>query len=248
MRRFALLVSTSGVLLGLVVAGFSFAAGTATDDGDATTNVTVRIREWAFDLSQTTVPVGTVVLTVFNDGPTEPHDFAVGGRISDLLLPGQSTTLTVAFTQPGLYTYNDTRADTDREMYGTLTVTDAGVSTTTASTGTATTPATTLPLEPVADIPLPGGASRFDYQSVDTGRRRLFIAHLGGSAVVVFDLARRRIVKDITGVSGTHGVLVAPALRRLYAAATGSKELVTFDELTLRPVGRAPAGTYPDGI
>ena len=33
----------------------------------------------------------------------------------------------------------------------------------------------------VADVPLPGDTSRFDYASLDTARHLLFIAHLGAS-------------------------------------------------------------------
>ena len=248
MRRFVPVVVACLAVTGLAVAGFSFAAVTATDSLATTTDVMVHIREWSFDLSQETVPVGTVVFTVFNDGPSEPHDFSIGGKTSDLLLPGESTILTVTFTEPGLYTYADTRADTDREMYGVFTVTGTAVSTAATTTRATTTTASVLPLRRVADVSLPGGASRLDYQSVDQGRRRLFIAHLGGGDVVVFDLAGRRVVRDIAGVSGVHGVLVVPSLQRLYAAATGSKQLVTFDERTLRPVGHASAGSYPDGI
>jgi len=252
MPRFAILIVSCFAVL---FAGFAVAAVTARDAARATTYVAVHVREWSFDLSQDTLPAGTVVFTVFNDGPAEPHDFAVGGSTSAVLRPGESTTLTVTFTQPGPYTYEDTRADTDRDMYGTLTVTGPATSTSSTSTTAAalttqatTTAPTSLPLQPVADVSLPGGASRFDYQSVDPARRLLFIAHLDGGDVVVFDLRRRRILKDITGVSGAHGVLVVPALRQLYVTATGSRELVTFDERTLRPIGRAPAGTYPDGI
>ena len=118
---------------------------------------------------------------------------------------------------------------------------------TTTAAPTVTTPSG-LPLKQVADVPLPGGASRFDYQSVDPSRRRLFIAHMGDGHVVVVDLARRRVVKDIANTPDAHGVLVVPKLRRLYVAATARAELVTFDERTFREVHRAPAGSYPDGI
>ena len=41
-----------------------------------------------------------------------------------------------------------------------------------------------LPLTPAEDVPLPGHASRFDYQWVDPVNRRLYIAHLGDSSLV----------------------------------------------------------------
>jgi DNA-binding beta-propeller fold protein YncE len=56
------------------------------------------------------------------------------------------------------------------------------------------------------------------------------------------------VVKDIADTPDAHGVLVVPKLRRLYVAATGAQQLVTFDERTFRRVRRAPAGSYPDGI
>jgi DNA-binding beta-propeller fold protein YncE len=83
---------------------------------------------------------------------------------------------------------------------------------------------------------------------VDAARRRLFIAHLGAGRVLFFDLARRRVSAMIGGLSGAHGVLVVPSLRRLYVAATGSRQLVTLDEQNGRVLARAPAGTYPDGV
>lgn len=40
----------------------------------------------------------------------------------------------------------------------------------------------------VGDIPLPGNTGRWDYQSLDATQNRLYIAHLGASEVVVFDV------------------------------------------------------------
>lgn len=104
-----------------------------------------------------------------------------------------------------------------------------------------------LPLRTVATIPLPGGASRLDYASVDIRRHRLYIAHLGGGLVIVFDTKTRRVVKAIPA-PGAHGVLAVPALGRVYATATDSRELLTIDERTLKVIAHAPAGEYPDGI
>ena len=104
-----------------------------------------------------------------------------------------------------------------------------------------------LPLKTVATIPLPGGRSRLDYASVDSKRNRLYIAHLGGGLVIVFDTKKRRVVKTIPA-PGAHGVLSVPALGRVYATATDAHQLLTIDERTNKVLARAPAGDYPDGI
>src|SRR5258708_37433936 len=104
----------------------------------------------------------------------------------------------------------------------------------------------TAHLETVADIPLPGGASRFDYQSVDPRRGLLFISHLGASTVTVFDLASKRIRANITNIADVHGVLAIPELGRVYASATGENQGEVIDEQKLAVVATAPAGAYPD--
>jgi DNA-binding beta-propeller fold protein YncE len=107
--------------------------------------------------------------------------------------------------------------------------------------------AASLPLKTVATVPLPGGSSRLDYASVDSKRNRLYMAHLGGGLVIVFDTKRRRVVKTIPA-PGAHGVLAVPSLGRVFATATDTQELLTIDERTNKVVARAPAGEYPDGI
>jgi YVTN family beta-propeller protein len=109
-------------------------------------------------------------------------------------------------------------------------------------------PTENFTLQTVADIPLHGHATRFDYQSYDEGRHLLFIAHLGDSSVTVFDTRTRKVVADIAGVSEVHGVLAIPALRRVYASATGRNEVVAINETTLKVVAAIPGGNYPDGM
>jgi YVTN family beta-propeller protein len=107
--------------------------------------------------------------------------------------------------------------------------------------------AASLPLKTVANVPLPGGSSRLDYASVDPGRHRLFVAHLGGGLVIAFDTKKRRVVKTIPA-PGAHGVLAVPSTGRVYATATDDRKLLTIDSRTNRVLARAPAGDYPDGI
>src|SRR5215470_8260385 len=100
----------------------------------------------------------------------------------------------------------------------------------------------------VADVPLGGNPTRLDYESLDPGRHLLFIAHLGDSAVIVFDTQAQRVITRIPGISKVHGVLAIPELGRVYASATGSNEVIAIDEGTLKVTARAPGGVYPDGM
>lgn len=105
-----------------------------------------------------------------------------------------------------------------------------------------------LPLHEVADIRLPGGATRLDYQSLDAPRHLLFIAHLGDSEVTVVNTQLRRVIATIPNVSQVHGVLAVPGLNTVYASATGTNEVVAIDERTLRIRARMAGGVYPDGM
>ena len=110
------------------------------------------------------------------------------------------------------------------------------------------TPSGALPLATLADVPLPGDTSRYDYESYDPVRHRLFIAHLGASEVVVFDTRARKTLARIGGVANVHGVLAIPAIGRVYATATGSDEVVAIDADRLEAIARVAVGRYPDGM
>ena len=105
-----------------------------------------------------------------------------------------------------------------------------------------------LLLQRVEDVPLGGRTTRLDYASFDSSRHLLFIAHLGDSAVIVFDTTRQRVISRVAGVSKVHGVLAIPELGRVYASATGSNEVVAIDASTLQITARMPGGVYPDGM
>ena len=100
----------------------------------------------------------------------------------------------------------------------------------------------------VADVPLAGGTGRFDYQSLDPERHRLYVAHLGASQVVVVDTATRRVLRTVEGVGDVHGVVWAPQAGRLYATATGTNQLAVIDPEAGAVVATVPTGRYPDGL
>ena len=105
-----------------------------------------------------------------------------------------------------------------------------------------------LPLRVVADVPLTGGTSRYDYQSLDSSSGRLYIAHLGSDLMTVFDINKQTVVSDVKDLKRVHGVLAVPELHRVYASATGANELAVIDDQSLNVIARVPAGDYPDGI
>jgi DNA-binding beta-propeller fold protein YncE len=105
----------------------------------------------------------------------------------------------------------------------------------------------TLPLELVANVPLPGPSNRFDYASIDQRTKTLYIAHMNAGKLLAFDLRRRSVTRTIEA-PGVHGVIAVPSVQRVYASATDARQLLTIDSLTGRILRRAPAGDYPDGL
>jgi DNA-binding beta-propeller fold protein YncE len=103
-------------------------------------------------------------------------------------------------------------------------------------------------LHVVARIPLPGDNSRFDYASLDPRRGLLFVAHLGVSQVVEINFRTGRVVRTIPGLAQVHGVLVVPALHRVYATATAANMVARINEDTGQVLGKTPTGAYPDGL
>jgi DNA-binding beta-propeller fold protein YncE len=103
-------------------------------------------------------------------------------------------------------------------------------------------------LHVIARIPLPGGNSRFDYASLDARRGLLFVAHLGASQVAELNIRTGRVVRIIPGLPQVHGVLVVPALHRIYATATGANLVARINEDTGRVLGTTATGAYPDGL
>jgi len=116
------------------------------------------------------------------------------------------------------------------------------------SRGQQATPPDALGLRQIADVPLPGSTSRWDYASLDPSTGRLYLAHLGGSSVTVFDTKSQQVVTDITGIASAHGVIAVPQLKRVYATATGDNQVVTIDAQSLQILARTEGGNYPDGL
>src|SRR5271169_2940177 len=116
---------------------------------------------------------------------------------------------------------------------------------------TAATPsdnAESAPLRQVADVPLPGPAVRFDYQSLDGSHGRLYIAHMSADQLVVLDTKKREVVANLDGFPNVHGVWAVPELGKVYASATGAHKVAVVDMETLKTLAEIGPVKYPDGI
>jgi uncharacterized cupredoxin-like copper-binding protein len=91
--------------------------------GSAKTTVTVNMVEYAFQLSQSTIPSGQVTFVIKNSG-NEIHNFAIlGNKAGAQIGPGTSETWTVSLP-PGTYNYDcDVPFHAERGMTGQFTVT-----------------------------------------------------------------------------------------------------------------------------
>jgi DNA-binding beta-propeller fold protein YncE len=103
-------------------------------------------------------------------------------------------------------------------------------------------------LTKVVDIPMPGPAVRFDYQTIDPSSGRLYIAHMNTDQLVVFDTSKRQVAANLDGFKRVHGVTVAPEIHRLYASVTGNYQVAAVDTESLKTLGTAGPIKYPDGL
>ncbi len=100
----------------------------------------------------------------------------------------------------------------------------------------------------VAEIALPGPANRFDYQSIDSTTRRLYINHMNAGRTIVFDLDAGHVVGEIKDVPRSTGVSTVPEHHAVYISAAGAHDVAIVDDRTLAVVSRVGGIRFPDGI
>ena len=103
-------------------------------------------------------------------------------------------------------------------------------------------------LELVRELPLPGPANRFDYQSFDPSTGRIYINHMNAGRTVVFDADSNRVIAEIDGVPRATGVWAVPTHHQVYISAAGAHEVVIVDDRTLKITSRVGGIRFPDGI
>jgi DNA-binding beta-propeller fold protein YncE len=94
-------------------------------------------------------------------------------------------------------------------------------------------------------IPIPGDTF-WDYLKFQPSTRRLFISH--GTHVVVVNVDSGKIVGDIGGMEGIHGIVFAPEFNRGFITDGRAAKLWIFNLKTLKVEGSAPTDKDADGV
>jgi DNA-binding beta-propeller fold protein YncE len=100
----------------------------------------------------------------------------------------------------------------------------------------------------VREIPLPGPANRFDYQSVDPATGRIYMNHMNAGRTIVFDANGGKVITEITDLPRATGVLAVPSHHQVYVSAAGAHEVAIIDDRTLKVISRVAGIRFPDGI
>jgi DNA-binding beta-propeller fold protein YncE len=93
---------------------------------------------------------------------------------------------------------------------------------------------------------VPAGTDGWDYITVDSAARRVYVAR--STRVEVFDADSGALVGTVTGVGGAHGVALVPEKNEGYATAGKDGTIIKFDLKTLKPNEMIIAGKKPDAI
>ncbi len=91
-----------------------------------------------------------------------------------------------------------------------------------------------------------GGEGFWDYLTWDAPKQRLFITR--GTHVMVVDPATGKVIGDIPGMKGIHGVALVPDMNKGFVSDGGANQVVVFDYTTLKTTGSIGVGDRPDAI
>src|SRR6266851_7062728 len=83
--------------------------------------------------------------------------------------------------------------------------------------------------------PAPGGGEYYDYISVDSAARRVYVSH--GTEVVILNADDYTVVGTIGGLQRCHGVVVIKGLGKGYITDGEAMKVVIFDLKTLKVTG-----------
>jgi len=91
-----------------------------------------------------------------------------------------------------------------------------------------------------------GGEGSWDYLTVDSAARRLYISR--STHVMVIDIDKDKVVGNIANTPGVHGIAIASELNRGFTSNGKANSATIFDLKTLKVLGQVETGENPDAI
>jgi len=100
----------------------------------------------------------------------------------------------------------------------------------------------------IQTIPLPNVEGRIDHLAIDLKRQRLFVAALGNGSLEIVDLAARKVIHSISGLSEPQGVVFIADFNKILVANGGDGLLEIFDGTTFALVDQLDLTSDADNI
>src|SRR2546427_4984206 len=91
-----------------------------------------------------------------------------------------------------------------------------------------------------------GGTGGFDYVSIDSSARRLYVSH--ATQVEVLDADSGKVVGTIPDTPGVHGAAIASPFKHGFTSNGRENKVSMFDSTTLALIKKIDVGKGPDGI
>jgi DNA-binding beta-propeller fold protein YncE len=95
-------------------------------------------------------------------------------------------------------------------------------------------------------IEVGGGEGGWDYLTVDSAARRLYLSH--GTQVNVVDADSGKLIGTIPDTPGVHGIAIAAEFKHGFTSNGREAKVSMFDPTTLQLIKKIDVGEGPDGI
>jgi len=93
--------------------------------------------------------------------------------------------------------------------------------------------------------PVPGNGG-FDYLTIDSAARRLYLSH--STQVDVVDADNGKLIGTIPDTPGVHGIAIAAEFKHGFTSNGRENKVSMFDPATLKLISKIDVGKGPDGI
>src|SRR6059058_2222212 len=93
--------------------------------------------------------------------------------------------------------------------------------------------------------PVPGNGG-WDYISIDSAARRLYVSH--GTEANVVDADNGKLIGTIPDTPRIHGIAIASEFKHGFTSNGGENKVSMFDTDTLKLINKIDVGKGPDGI